>query len=161
MEISTSTQVAETFSEDSSSDSNREASTTSDSPPISDSSYVADNGLDSDMIPKEILGNTVDKVEESELVSREEFTEPEMDEESSQASSNSPTLVDDHEENSNNTASNIRATNDPRIKPTPIKEISIKTEQSSLFPENEALPIEKEESITIRAKNDPRVKNAE
>ena len=161
MEISTSTQVAETFSEDSSSDSNREASTTSDSPSISDSNYVADNGLDSDMIPKEILDNTFDKVEESELVSREEFTEPEMDEESSQASSNSPTLVDDHEENSNNTASNIRATNDPRIKPTPIKEISVKTEQSSLFPENEALPIEKEQSITIRAKNDPRVKNTE
>ncbi|MDG1988217.1 MAG: hypothetical protein P8J18_09575, partial [Halieaceae bacterium] len=158
MEISTSPQVLENFSGDSDIDLNLEVSSDSNSTSISKANFASDNELDSDLSSKEILDNTLDETEESEAESREELTKPERDEESSQSSSNPPTLADDCAEGSHDTASNIRATNDPRTKPAPIKEVSTHTEQSTLFPEKEALPIEKEESTSIRAKNDPRVR---
>ena len=74
--------------------------------------------------------------------------------------SNILNYLPEYSEEADNIASNIRASNDPRIKPAPIKEVSTHTEQSTLFPEKEALPIEKEESTSSRAKNDPRVKTA-
>ena len=160
MEISTSTQLPENFSGDSSTDFNLEVSSDSNSTLTSQTNYASDSELESDPSSKEILDNTLDKAEKSESESREELANSENDEESSQSSSNKPTLADEYSEESDNIASNIRASNDPRIKPVPIKEVSTHTEQSTLFPEKEALPIEKEESTSSRAKNDPRVKTA-
>ena len=59
----------------------------------------------------------------------------------------------------NKKESNPRAINDPRTLPTPITEVSIRTQRSILFPEKEAAAIEKEDSFSARAKNDPREKN--
>ena len=158
MEISTSTQIPENSSADSSTDLNLTVSSGSSTASSSETDYASDNELDLDISSKEIADNTLDKAGKSESESREELAKSEYDEESSQSFSNKPTLADEYLEESDNITSDIRASNDPRIKPAPIKEVSTHTEQSTLFPEKEAPPIEKEGSTSTRAKNDPRVK---
>ena len=160
MEISTSTQIPENFAGDSSTDLNLDVSSDSDSTLTSEPNYASNNELESAIISNGVLDSSFDKLEEPKSESKEELANSENDQESSQSSSNKPTLADEYLEESDNIVSNVRASNDPRIKPAPIKEVSTHTKQSPLFPDKEALPIEKEESTSSRAKNDPRVKTA-
>ncbi len=74
----------------------------------------------------------------------------------SSRSTESVSKEDNPAEEHNNTGSNLRAKNDPRVFPVPISEISIQTRQTLLFPEKEAPSVYKEEIKSARAKNDPR-----